>query len=170
MNGYIWNGAPRASPCLHAEVPAFAETFRAGVPARRRGPPKPSLPTPRLRWVIRRWAKSAEAWHNDHCIAISRINAFLHGQGRGFLRRRMKIWEAKNKNQTSQFKANADSEKTTIQNTIFSSNWNDLPKYWNLIFLLLWYLIWINNSIWRIFNTKMQWSKLRWGNWTSRFR
>ena len=31
----------------------------------------------------------------------------------------MKIWEAKNKNQTSQFKANADSEKTTIQNTIF---------------------------------------------------
>jgi len=31
------NGAPRASPCLHAEVPAFAETVRAGVPARRRG-------------------------------------------------------------------------------------------------------------------------------------
>ena len=25
------------SPCLHAEVLAFAETFRAGVPARRRG-------------------------------------------------------------------------------------------------------------------------------------
>jgi len=26
------------SPCLHAEVPTFAETFRAGVSARRRGP------------------------------------------------------------------------------------------------------------------------------------
>src|SRR4030042_5389963 len=25
------------SPCLHAEVPAFVETFRAGVSARRRG-------------------------------------------------------------------------------------------------------------------------------------
>jgi hypothetical protein len=27
----------RQSPCLHAEVPAFVETFRAGVSARRRG-------------------------------------------------------------------------------------------------------------------------------------
>jgi len=45
-------------------VPIFAETFRAGVSARRRGPPKQYPPTPRLRWVIRRWAKSAEAWHN----------------------------------------------------------------------------------------------------------
>jgi hypothetical protein len=25
------------SPCLHAEVPAFVETFRTGVSARRRG-------------------------------------------------------------------------------------------------------------------------------------
>jgi len=54
-----------------------------------RGPPKPYPPTPRLRWVISWWAKSAGAWQIDCWNVISRINAFLHGQGRGLLRRRM---------------------------------------------------------------------------------
>jgi hypothetical protein len=45
---------------------------------------------PRLRWVIRRYAKSAEAWQIHRSDGWFQSDAFLHGQGRGFLRRRMK--------------------------------------------------------------------------------
>ena len=55
-----------------------------------RGPQKTYPPAPRLRWVIRRYAKSAEAWQIHRSDGWFQSDAFLHGQGRGFLRRRMK--------------------------------------------------------------------------------
>jgi hypothetical protein len=56
------HGAPWASLYLHAEVHTFAETFRADVSAGGRGLQKAYPPEPRLWWVIRRCAKSAEAY------------------------------------------------------------------------------------------------------------
>ena len=54
-----------------------------------RGPQQTYPPTPRLRWVIRPLAKSAEAQQGYRCDGCRQSDAFPHGQGRSFLRRRM---------------------------------------------------------------------------------
>jgi hypothetical protein len=65
------HGAPRASPCLHAEVPCLGAHFQefrhaSVVPEnhthlRHRGLKRFGARAPGLRWVIRPAAKSAEA-------------------------------------------------------------------------------------------------------------
>jgi protein-L-isoaspartate(D-aspartate) O-methyltransferase len=47
-----------------------------------RGPQQTYPPAPRLRWVIRRLAKSAEAQRVYRCDGCCQSDAFLHGQGR----------------------------------------------------------------------------------------
>jgi hypothetical protein len=68
------------SPCLHAEVPAFAEMFRAGVSARRRGT---SVEIPSYGKASEGYppvAKSTEASSFEHMNNIAIFYAFIHGQ------------------------------------------------------------------------------------------